>query len=62
MSHRKKKNNRVGKKIEFLRHEGVPEKQAVGEAEGMADEGRLTKSGGYIRSKRKKKRSSRRSA
>jgi hypothetical protein len=48
-----KKKSRVGMKISKLRHEGIPEKQAVGEAMGMADEGRIGKRGGYRRGKRK---------
>lgn len=44
----------IGKKISFLRHEGKPQKQAVGEAMGMARAGRLTSEGGYIRAKKKK--------
>ena len=52
------KRTRVGKKISKLRHEGVPEDQAVAESMSMDRAGRLTKAGGYIRSK--KRRSSRR--
>ncbi|MDD5541906.1 MAG: hypothetical protein PHX83_01905 [Acidobacteriia bacterium] len=48
-------NDRVSKKIKKLRHEGVPEKQAVAEAMNMGREGRLGPRGGYHR---KKKRSS----
>jgi hypothetical protein len=55
-----KKDNRIGKKISILRHENVPEKQAVGEAEGMAHEGRLTPEGGYKRGKRSSRRKARR--
>jgi len=44
------------KKISKLRHEGVPEKQAVAEALSMKRAHRLTKGGGYIRSKRRGKR------
>jgi hypothetical protein len=55
-----KKESAVGKKISKLRHEEVPEDQAVAEALNMKREGRLTESGGYRRSGRKKKRSSRR--
>jgi hypothetical protein len=53
MSKRKKKSPE-GKKISILRGEGVPEKQAVAEALSMKREGRLTKSGGYIRGRRSK--------
>jgi len=48
---------RVSEKIEFLRHEGIPERQAVGEAEGMERSGRLGRHGVY---RRKKKRTHRR--
>lgn len=41
-------------KISKLVREGVPEDQAVAEALSMKRAGRLTKSGGYIRSKRRK--------
>jgi len=53
-------DDRVGKKIEVLRGEGIPEKQAVAEALSMKRAGRLTKSGGYKRSKRKGHRRNRR--
>lgn len=43
-----KKTNAASKKISHLRHEGVPQKQAVAEALSMQRAGRLTKSGGYI--------------
>lgn len=57
---KKHKRDAVGKKISKLRHEDVPQDQAVAEALSMEREGRLTKSGGYIRSKRKKSRGGRR--
>lgn len=44
-----KKKSRVSKKISILRHEGVPQDQAVAESLSMEREGRLTKSGGYRR-------------
>ena len=44
---------RVGKKIEILRGEGTPQKQAVAEALNMERKGRLTDSGGYKRVRRK---------
>lgn len=57
MAKRKKgkrgKGRAIGKKIQELRHEGVPEKQAVGAAYGMEREGRLTSEGGYIRAHKK---------
>ena len=55
MRKKKEKNKRVSEKISFLRHEGVPEKQAVGEAEGMERSGRLQRHGVY-RHKRKSRR------
>lgn len=51
---------RISEKIDYLRHEGVPEKQAVGEAEGMERSGRLGRHGKYHRVGRRKKRTSRR--
>ena len=45
---------RVGKKIEVLRGEGVPQKQAVATALNMDRKGRLTASGGYIRAGKKR--------
>src|SRR4030095_5784430 len=46
-----KKNSQelVSKKIKVLRHEGVPEKQAIATAISMGKAGRITKSGGYRR-------------
>jgi len=50
-----------GQTISYLVKEGVPQKQAVAEALSMKRAGRLTSSGGYIRSKRKsRKRGSKR--
>jgi hypothetical protein len=48
---RKKRGSqqRVSEKIRYLRHEGVPEKQAVGEAYGMERSGRLGRHGVYHR-------------
>ena len=43
----------IGNKIKYLKSEGKTQRQAVGAALGMADEGRLTPSGGYIRAKKK---------
>jgi len=57
----KKKRDRVSKKISFLRHENVPQEQAVAESLSMERTGRLTKSGGYIRAGKRKKRGGRRS-
>ncbi len=42
-----------GVKISKLVREGVPQKQAVAESLSMKRASRLTKSGGYIRSKKK---------
>lgn len=44
----------VSKKIAHLRHEGVPQKQAVAEALSMERAGRLTPEGGYIRKGKKR--------
>jgi hypothetical protein len=51
-----KKNSQelVSKKIKVLRHEGVPQKQAVAEAISMGKAGRITKSGGYRHVKKSK--------
>jgi hypothetical protein len=56
-----KKKTPESKKISVLVREGVPQKQAIAEALSMKRAGRLTKSGGYIRSKRKRSRRSTRS-
>jgi hypothetical protein len=45
---------RVSEKIRYLRHEGVPQDQAVGEAEGMERFGRLGRHGKYHRKGRRK--------
>jgi hypothetical protein len=54
---RKKKRSgsqtRIGEKIRHLRHEGVPQKQAIGEAYGMEKSGRLGRHGVYRHKKRK---------
>ena len=60
MSKKSSKNKRVSDKIKVLRDEGVPEKRAVGEAEGMERSGRLRKGGRYERvSKRGRRKSTR---
>lgn len=46
-------NSAIGKKIKYLKSEGKTQKQAVGEAMGMAHAGRLTPEGAYIRVKKK---------
>ena len=51
---------RISEKISVLRHEGIPEKQAIGEAEGMERSGRLGRHGKYRHAKRKKRRAHRR--
>ena len=51
---KKQSQKRIGDKISLLRHEGVPERQAVGEAEGMERSGRLRSRGRYIRKGRRK--------
>jgi hypothetical protein len=43
----------VSKKIQHLRHEGVPPDQAKAMAISMGKAGRITKSGGYKRVKKK---------
>lgn len=58
----KDSQKRVSEKIRLLRHEGVPEDQAVGEAEGMERSGRFGRHGKYRRAKRKNKRAHRRSS
>ncbi len=45
-------NNAIGNKIRVLRHENVPEKQAVAMALNMKREGRLGPHGEYRRKKR----------
>jgi len=45
---KREKQKRVSEKISYLRHEGVPEKQAVGEAMGMERSGRLRRHGKYV--------------
>lgn len=57
--HKKKSAESI--KISKLRNEGVPQDQAVAESLSMKRAGRLTKSGGYIRAGRKRKRSKKRS-
>lgn len=49
----KEKQRAIDNKIAHLVKEGKPSKQAVGEAYGMANEGRLTEKGDYIRGKKK---------
>lgn len=44
-----KRRSRVSKKISHLRHENVPQKQAVAMSLNMEREGRITESGGYRR-------------
>jgi len=53
MSKKSSKNKRIGDKIRFLRHESVPEKQAVAEALSMERSGRLKSGGRYTRKGRK---------
>lgn len=48
-------SSRIGKKIRKLRHEGVPQRQAVGEAMGIARANRITESGGYRKVKRSRR-------
>jgi hypothetical protein len=51
----KKPKSRVSKKISHLVKEGVPQRQAVAESLSMERAGRITKSGGYRRVGRKKR-------
>ena len=57
---RKRRHDRVGKKISTLAHEGVEAPQRVAMALNMERKGRLTPSGGYIRAGSKRRRSRRR--
>jgi hypothetical protein len=50
-----KKRSRVSKKISVLRHEGVPERQAVAESLSMERAHRITKSGGYRHARKSKR-------
>ena len=59
---KREKNRKVGDKIRVLRHEGVPEKQAVAESLSMERAGRLRKGGRYVHVSRSKKRKGRRSS
>jgi hypothetical protein len=56
---KRKKRSAVSKKISTLRHEDVPEDQAVAMALNMKREGRLTKSGGYKRAGRRRRKGAR---
>ena len=56
----KRKKSPVSLKISKLRKEGYPQKQAVAIALSMKDQGRLTKTGGYRRSRRNRRSRSRR--
>jgi hypothetical protein len=51
-------SDRIGRKISKLRHEGVPQREAVGKAMGMARANRITKTGGYRRVKKSRGRRS----
>lgn len=42
---------RISEKIPVLMREGKPQRQAVGEAEGMEHAGRLRRGGIYVRAK-----------
>lgn len=53
---RKASQRRVAEKIKYLRDEGVPQRQAVGEAEGMERSGRLGRHGSYRHVGRKTRR------
>jgi hypothetical protein len=56
---RKEANKRVSEKISVLRHESVPEKQAVAEALSMERAGRLRRGGKYIHKRKSRRRSGR---
>lgn len=56
--HKKGSQSRVSDKISVLRHENVPEKQAVAMSLNMEREGRLRSGGRYVR-KHSKRRSRR---
>ncbi len=58
---RSRKRSAVSKKISLLRHEGVPQDQAVAESLSMQRAHRLTPSGTYVRVGRKRKRGGKRS-
>jgi len=57
----RKPRSPVSKKISKLRHEGESQEQSVATALNMERAGRLTKSGGYIRAGKRKKRGHKRS-
>ena len=59
MSRRRAKKSAESKKISKLMHEGKDQPQAVAMALNMKREGRLTKSGGYRRAGRKRRRGGR---
>lgn len=59
MARRKAKKSAESKKISKLVREGVPQDQAVAESLSMKRAGRLTKSGGYIRAGRKRRKGGR---
>jgi len=48
--------DRISRKISKLRHEGKPQREAIGMAMGMARKNRITKSGGYRRIAKKGRR------
>ena len=56
---KRKKRPPESKKISKLRHEGVPQQQAIATAMSMKRAGRLTPEGGYIRVKKGRKKRSR---
>lgn len=60
MARRKPKKSAESKKIsKLVRDENIPQKQAVAMALNMKREGRLTPSGGYRRTGRKRRRGGR---
>ena len=53
MAHKRKSSKRVSEKISYLRHEGVPERQAVAESLSMERSGRLRSGGRYVRKRKR---------
>jgi hypothetical protein len=53
------KNKRVSEKVSFLRHEGVPQDQAVAESLSMERSGRLGRHGKYRKAKKHHRRGGR---
>lgn len=56
MKRKRKRKSAVSRKISVLVREGVPQRRAVAESLSMQRAHRLTKTGGYIRAGKKRKR------